>query len=125
MNSGCAALYQLCRLGYTEIDSDPPRRFVVGRASAKLCLETRGYRGPAHGSYALYLLRRQYGHEAGYYGCLDACRAGPLLEAEIMGVVEEELRYDDIRAGVDLFREVPEVGLRAACFRMHFGVSAD
>src|SRR5690606_4071130 len=81
--------------------------------------------GPAHGRYAFYLFRGQYGHKARYYGRFDAGRARPLLEIEEKCVVEEELGYDQVGARVYLILEVGKVFVRARGLGVRFGVAAD
>src|SRR4029453_4907850 len=49
---------------------------------------------------------------------VDADRARPLDEVEVVLVVEEELRDQEARARIDLALRVLEVLVRPSCFRM-------
>jgi len=53
----------------------------------------------------------------------DARLAAAAHEVEVAAVVEEHLRYDVLRPGVDLLPEVADVARHVAGLEMHFGVA--
>lgn len=63
-----------------------------------------------------------HGHDAGEDGDVDPRAPRPLQEAEVVGVVEEELGDGEVQPRLHLGLEVAEVGLEAPAFRVAFGV---
>src|SRR6266852_3057672 len=63
-------------------------------------------------------------HDAGHERHADSGAARTLDEAEVVGVVVEELRDDDIETRVDLELQVPDILLAVAALRVPLGVAA-
>ena len=82
-------------------------------------------RGAAHLRETLDLFQRQDRHDAGDDGGGDATGAAFFDEAEVDGVVEEELGGDEVAAGVDLALHVVDVGIERSGFGVFFGITGD
>lgn len=81
--------------------------------------EFRRERRAAHRGEALDLFQREHGHNAGDDRNSNAGGAAFVHKAVIHGVVEKELRRDEVRAGVDFDFERSEVGFEdgaSGCF---------
>ncbi len=80
---------------------------------------------PAPPRKARHLLEIVDRHDAGHDRRPDAARARRLQEAQVVRVVEEELRDDARGARIDLGFEVVEIGIDAAAVGVLLGIAGD
>ena len=84
------------------VDADDFHDVGIFPGNLQAASECGGEGGAAHGGDAGDLFSREHRHDAGNDGNRDPGGPTAIDEAEVNFVVEEELRSDEIRAGVDL-----------------------
>ncbi len=109
MDAGGAAGEQLGALEGGVGDAEIGDRLLVAAARLQLGLERGRKLGGGELGHPLDAVEREDRHHAGDDRDGDPDRARPLDEVEVEAVVEEHLRDQEGRAGVDLRLQVPQV----------------
>src|SRR6266581_33553 len=122
VQAGHAGLEQLDALLDAVTHSQRPHGVVV-RSLLDRASEVRGERGAGHGRHECERAPAGHWHEPGHDRDGDA---GPLRsthEVEVEPVVEEELRYEEVRARVDLQLHVAKLMCLVGALRMLLGAA--
>src|SRR5262245_3357602 len=124
MNSGSSGAQELGTLPRPVLDAErePGLRIVAG--PLERLGERGGHRVARQLRDALDLARVRDRHDARHERHADARSARALDEAEVVGVVVEQLRDDDIEAGVDLLLQMPDAQVEIAGLGMALRMSA-
>src|SRR5262245_33724987 len=123
MNSGSSGAQELGALPRPVLDAErePGLRIVAG--ALERLGELRGHGVARQLRDALDLARVRDRHDARHERNADARPARALDEAEVVGVVVEQLRDDDVEAGVDLLLQMPDAHVEVAGLGMALRVS--
>src|SRR5215468_1179882 len=114
---------ELAALERRPLDADRPRELVVVLDRREARGELVGDPRAGHRGHAPDPGDAHDRHDAGHDRHADPRRAGALDEREIVGVVEEELRDQELDARLDLAHEVAQVRLGALGERMCLGIA--
>ena len=109
MVTGDATAEEASDLADRPRDTDLALGFFVFPAGFQLLDERRRDLGLAEAAKPTRLLQRQHGHDAGQNRYGNAGRPSAGDEAEVVFVIQEELRGDEVGTSGDLTRQVTDV----------------
>src|SRR5262249_26960136 len=124
MNPWSAGAQELGALPRPVLDAERESSLGIVAGALERLGERRRHRVARQLRDALDLARVRDRHDARHERDADACPARALDEAEVAGVVVEQLRDDDVETGVDLLLQVPDAHVEVAGLGMALRVSA-